>query len=659
MVIVNLTAIAAQGSWVSVVVQADNYGAETSWEIYEDSTLVATSPVYLNNSYNETLVYLSPGGYNFVVYDEFGDGICCDWGTGYFGLVNSCGLDTFVYDFGGPTATVYFDLLACPPPVFGCMDIEALNFNPWANAPAPCTFLPAACDSGQTNIIVLTTPDSYPSETSWELTANGEIISSGGNFSSTGVAVPSYVCVNEGDTLVATIYDSFGDGLCGSCWGGVDGYFNVTTLCGDSIFTAGGETQFDTIVSGLYVVPACVPFIPEGCTDSGYVEYNPTAVIDNNSCETLIELGCIDPTMFNYDSLANTMDVYPFCEYTLTTTDGGADGWFGSWMGLTQGDNIYGPYQMGPDDGYEEEFTLDLTSNEEVKVYFFTSGNSETTAAQCGFRLEGPNGILLESGTNPWTDPLKKFPYKYIATPTCSNYCVEVLAACTDPEAQNFTLGANTEDGSCYYSAGCTQAGYLEYYSQEYEADFDDGSCNELAVFGCTDELSLNYNFEANVDIGNCIEVIVDCMDLDAANYNELANTPDNDSCLYDAGCIGEPGAPYWLNDSCYAWVITIDPYCCETSWDNACINLYEYCSDGWPTDIVAVDNEIRIYPNPVTDRLNVVTTLQVSTELYNSSGQLIRTAPGTIEMSDLPSGMYQAVIRYNNRLITKKIVKQ
>ena len=33
-------------------------------------------------------------------------------------------------------------------------------------------------------------------------------------------------------------------------------------------------------------------------------------------------------------------------------------------------------------------------------------------------------------------------------------------------------------------------------------------------------------------------------------------------ACLYDAGCITGPGNPYWLNDDCYAWVISIDPYC-------------------------------------------------------------------------------------------------
>ena len=54
--------------------------------------------------------------------------------------------------------------------------------------------------------------------------------------------------------------------------------------------------------------------------------------------------------------------------------------------------------------------------------------------------------------------------------------------------------------------------------------------------------------------------------------------------CLYDAGCIGgEPGEPYYLNDSCYAWIIDIDSYCCEVAWDNACVDLYSYCEQGWP----------------------------------------------------------------------------
>ena len=652
--------ILSQDSWVNVIVQADNYGAETSWEIYEDSTLVAISDTYANNSYNETFIALPPGGYNFVIYDQFGDGICCEFGEGFFGLINSCGLNTFVYDFNGPTATVFFDLLACPPPVYGCMDVEALNFNPWANSPTPCTFPPAACASGQTNIITLITPDSYPNETSWEITSNGEVIASGGNEGSTGVTIPTYTCVSVGDTLIASIYDTYGDGLCGTCWGGVDGYFDVITLCGDSIFSIGSVQQFDSVSSGPYVVPACIPIVIEGCTSMEYVEYNAAAVIDDGSCETPIQLGCTDISMFNYDVLANTMDVYPSCEYTLTTTDGGADGWFGSWLGLTQGGSTYGPYQMGANDGYEEAFPLDLNSNEEVKVYFFTSGNAETTAAQCGFRLEGPNGIVLQSGTNPWTDPLKKFPYIYTGIPMCLSYCEPFTYGCTDESAQNYNADVNTDNSECYYAAGCSQAGYLEFYTQGYTADYDDGSCNELAIFGCTDEDALNYNAEANVDVDSCVEVIVDCIDPNAVNYNELANTPDNELCLYDAGCIGEPGDPYYLNDSCYAWIIDIDSYCCEVAWDNACIDLYDYCEQGWPMGVTQVNNEFNIYPNPVTSVLNIQTSLDVFTEVYNAFGQLVvvGTREKRIDLIGLPNGLYEVIINYKGRILIKKIIK-
>ena len=207
-------------------------------------------------------------------------------------------------------------------------------------------------------------------------------------------------------------------------------------MCGEDILFIGGVELFDTASSGPYIVPPCIPIIPQGCTDSNYLEYNPEALIDDNSCLTEVVLGCTQEEALNYNPTANTIETEASCDYSLVITDGGADGWFGSWLGLKQGGNLYGPYQMGPNDGYEEEFNLTLNSNEDISVYFFTGGNAETTAAQCGFRVEGPNGVVLESGTNPWTDPLKKFPYIYNGTPVCSDYCVLPVVGCMD----NFSL---------------------------------------------------------------------------------------------------------------------------------------------------------------------------------------------------------------------------
>ena len=206
---------------------------------------------------------------------------------------------------------------------------------------------------------------------------------------------------------------------------------------------------------------------------------------------------------------------------SLTITDGVGDGWFGSWVGVYQDGWASPQYQMGPDDGDEQSFEVYLSSEEEVGLYFFTTPQSQLSAAQCGFMLEGPTGDTLLQ-VDQWD--AVPFPYTYSVAPYCGNSCEPFVYDCADESAQNYNANANADDGSCYYAAGCMQAGYVEYYTQGYEADYDDGSCDTLAVFGCTDELALNYNPEANVDIDSCIDVIVDCTDPIAVNYNELAN---------------------------------------------------------------------------------------------------------------------------------------
>ena len=72
------------------------------------SLLVDTQVTALFNS----TVILPPGEYEFVIYDSFGDGICCAFGEGWFSLTNTCGLDTAVYDFLDLSSTSL--LRSCP-----------------------------------------------------------------------------------------------------------------------------------------------------------------------------------------------------------------------------------------------------------------------------------------------------------------------------------------------------------------------------------------------------------------------------------------------------------------------------------------------------------------------------------------------------------------
>ena len=98
-------------SWLNVTVQTDNYGGESSWEIINsDSNIVAASPPLADNNLTNIMVFLPAGEYNFIMYDSFGDGICCSFGNGFFGITNACGLEEFNYEFDEAIDTIPFVL---------------------------------------------------------------------------------------------------------------------------------------------------------------------------------------------------------------------------------------------------------------------------------------------------------------------------------------------------------------------------------------------------------------------------------------------------------------------------------------------------------------------------------------------------------------------
>ena len=183
----------AQQGWVVVTLQADQYSGETSWLITDESGFVGEeSPgVIASSSFNQQVVFLPAGNYTFTIFDSFGDGICCGFGEGWFSLTNACGVDTAVYDFNTAEMSIPFEVLPCPPPIFGCMEQGALDYNPWANAPGPCSFPPEQCGDGENNILVTVTPDTYAGEISWDIMTfpDGTIVADGSGYTVTGVPV--------------------------------------------------------------------------------------------------------------------------------------------------------------------------------------------------------------------------------------------------------------------------------------------------------------------------------------------------------------------------------------------------------------------------------------------------------------------------------------
>jgi len=131
---------------------------------------------------------------------------------------------------------------------------------------------------------------------------------------------------------------------------------------------------------------------------------------------------------------------------------------------------------------------------------------------------------------------------------------------------------------------------------------------------------------------------------------------------LYDAGCYGGPGIPYWLNDGCYAWVIDVDDFCCNVDWDASCQSMYDYCAQGWPTaieDISALG--IVIFPNPTKNLITIETRLEIRVEVYDIMGKLLIEEENTkrLDLSNLSNGLYNLSIIYNDKRYSKQIIKQ
>jgi len=236
---------------------------------------------------------------------------------------------------------------------------------------------------------------------------------------------------------------------------------------------------------------------------------------------------------------------------------------------------------------------------------------------------------------------------------------------CMDPEADNYDPNANVDNGACFTTIlGCTDP---EAFNYSEEANTDDFSCVPV-IYGCLDSAAFNYDSIANTSNDNCLEVIEGCMDNTAYNYDAFANT-DSYDCLYDAGCIDGPGVPYWSNDTCYSWVIMVDPYCCNNSWDEKCQQLYWHCSGDSPLDTrdLLRGHNIVMYPNPMGDVLNILTNGPVSLKAYDMTGKLVikvktnQTHKGLnqLDVSLLPTGIYTFKVTYEGRVNTTKVLKK
>ena len=689
-------------------VTLDQYPGETGWILTDISNGQPVASVmageYSYDQANTTIPYqlcVPETGVELILSDTYGDGMAgSQWGgtDGHFVILadlEPCGSPDVIWElpdpaFGSATYSGPIWIEHCDIPVqYGCTDNSYMEFSPMAQVDD------GSCENLHTVGCINWTSFNYNPEA----TLN-EIIP----LCNYKLTIEDAAADGWGDSYITVVQE---DSIMGIYTMGPGEYFQEFNMQLETdkavrvyYFELGGaqqpqeEIEFQTMhnsfvlenADGVYLMQGGVnpfsnngqgalqPFEPPfwhvynampycgdyciptiyGCMDEQSLNYDLLANTDNGSCIEVIQ-GCTSPFAFNYDSLANTDD--------------------GSCVAVTVGCMSFSAWNYNPLANTPDESCLYFGCTDELALNYDSTANVNND--NCIYPIPGCTDPLafnfeVDANVNDGScipvligcmDPTM-YNYNEQAN-TASDNCIPFIFGCTDTIAFNYDPIANTDNESCIpVTPGCTDPNAFNY---NINANTEDFSCIDV-ILGCTDPLSFNYDSLANTNNGACIDVDEGCMDNTAYNYNPFANTEDG-SCLYDAGCIGEPGEPYWLNDTCYAWVIMVDPYCCNSEWDEKCQQLYWSCSSDSPLDTrdLLRGHNVVIYPVPAKGHVNILTNGKFSAIIYDSLGKIVikikenQTQKGLnqLDVSFLDSGVYYFSVTYNGNTTTKSVLKK
>ena len=633
------------GTYVNIVINPDQFPQETSWAIintYEDT--IATGGPYddiIGYQPQVTQVCIPNGDYLFNISDLYGDGVAGSLWGGQDGsyYVMHCG-DTLVQPDSanfGFSAFHGFTLEDCapPPPVYGCMDNSFIEFLPVATVDTGMCVTP--------KVFGCTEEDAF----NYEEEANTDILTDScihtlelTDLAGNGWA-GAYVQVVQGDNFIGefTLEDGFEDTFT----------FNLSTSEPVEVkFFTTNQSQFTSVQCGysLYSEEHLTINEPGGFANPliPFVEVYGMPYCGSSCIEKIY--GCINDTALNYNDGANTDD--ESCYYVEGCTN-----------------PIYIEYNEDADFDNETCATLIvLGCMDSTALNYNPEANTEIEGS-CVEVVEGcTDNTMFNFNVNANLDDESCISYMYGCTDvTALNYdslantddgtCIAYVWGCTDGTAFNYNPLANSDDNSCIDVVfGCTDNTMWNY---DLTANTDNGSCIPF-YYGCTDSTAINYDDDANSDNGSCVYPVPGCNDPSAINYNPLVNVADS-SCYYSAGCYS--GDVYYIPDACFEWVIGVDPYCCNTTWDDGCDGLYAYCADGWtgPTDIAMFERMgILPYPNPSNGLISF--NSEVDVKIYDELGRLVYEANNVLDIElDTGKGFYLVKISKGALNITNKII--
>lgn len=346
--------------------------------------------------------------------DEPYEPVCgMDWLTGeLITFDNLCELECI-------GAYLYWEGDCADQPIYGCMDPDALNYDPDATVDSGCLY-PIDCE-GTTAIQIFGVADSTDEWgnvpfASWYITDFNNV--AWYNYvqyqNDEGIWVADG-CIEDG-CYNFTVYAGFTGGTSGT---------TAVVLDGETTYYEGNADAFQTTYGLGINVDGCEPYVP-GCTDEAALNYDPNATEDNGSC--------IYPVVCEDGELAGQLYICTFSQ-----------GWA---VGLTiedeEGNVLFDQQGFNDMEILYLDVCVDLTA-----CYTATLTNLAGEASWYGgyFYLNaGWDQLIYESLDDNASTEVLQF--------SVDGNCGDVLG-CTDPDATNYSPEATIDNGSCVYPLDC------------------------------------------------------------------------------------------------------------------------------------------------------------------------------------------------------------
>ena len=441
LLLISLTCL-AQPTYLDLTIQLDQYPPETAWVITQGTDTIVVSPSYANtppNTLVEQRVFLNSNtDYTFTVIDAFGDGICCEFGDGFFITANNCdGVIFEEYEFGSSIASYDFNLTPCELPTTDVMFRVNL-----ANAP-PEIETPGVLGNWNGWQVI---PMIYDEDDEWFVT----IPIQSGNY------IWKFADFNNPDLQELPV--GVGENSCFLFDG--NGFVNRTL----EVIEEENQMLFN------YCWESCLPCgaIP-GCSNPSAINWSPWVNFDDESCVTQ-----------NVDCPLGEAPI----EIVVTPDNFGPEtSWilFGDQGGITS--TPIGTYS-GAAPGIPISTTICLPIGADYDVVIADS-YGDGLCASCATNnpnLESGNVQIFNCNGDTLYNLQDEFPD--------GNFGYETLS----------TMFTPTICGDITDIIGCTDPNFIEYNPDAIVDNPLESLCITPIILGCLDETQFNYNPEANTE---------------------------------------------------------------------------------------------------------------------------------------------------------------